>query len=324
MLDEVNRFTESEEPSSRDVNKNHESADYDKTFEDESSYKNFDKSSEQDNININISENSESFESELDLKRGNNSEKSENLRNIHRSNIINQSLTRFTTPIELQNSVNAEIGNIHKRSPLEVLAMVAEIESERLEHIRNNINYNRRNDFNDTQESTTYKRRPGRPRNITVNDPSFYHNIYRIPNIPENFREKSLFKKIKIENLYNVKDGEPQKIIIHKKKESESRDGADSSKSDLEISLDEFTIKKYGDIPESTFTTGWQDNVFVYFCPEEGCGKFFPSISRAKRHYIIHTEAKPYKCPNPGCNKRFSRKDNMNQHCRLHCKYANP
>lgn len=60
----------------------------------------------------------------------------------------------------------------------------------------------------------------------------------------------------------------------------------------------------------------------MYACPWEGCGKAFPSLSRIKRHYIIHTKLKPFKCLNKGCNRRFSRKDNMLQHYRVHCPFA--
>ncbi|KAM0688280.1 hypothetical protein COBT_000465 [Conglomerata obtusa] len=56
-----------------------------------------------------------------------------------------------------------------------------------------------------------------------------------------------------------------------------------------------------------------------YICPEPECKKTFPSLSRAKRHYIVHTGHKPYKCLNPECPKSFSRKDNMLQHYNKHC-----
>lgn len=74
--------------------------------------------------------------------------------------------------------------------------------------------------------------------------------------------------------------------------------------------------QKYDD---SVFTVKIEDDVKMYFCPEKNCKKKFPSLSRVKRHYIVHTGQKPYKCLNKFCKKAFSRKDNMLQHYRNHC-----
>ncbi|KAG0418973.1 Zinc finger C2H2 protein, partial [Dictyocoela roeselum] len=57
----------------------------------------------------------------------------------------------------------------------------------------------------------------------------------------------------------------------------------------------------------------------IYFCPFERCNRNFPSKSRIKRHFVVHTDDKPYKCLNPYCQKAFSRKDNMIQHYKSHC-----
>lgn len=80
---------------------------------------------------------------------------------------------------------------------------------------------------------------------------------------------------------------------------------------------------------EPKATTEYEDAKFNYnqekklfYCPWENCGKFFPSLSRIKRHYIIHTKEKPFKCLNKDCMRRFSRKDNMLQHYRVHCPFA--
>ncbi|KAH9385438.1 uncharacterized protein NEMAJ01_0334 [Nematocida major] len=61
----------------------------------------------------------------------------------------------------------------------------------------------------------------------------------------------------------------------------------------------------------------------VYKCTFQGCNKSFPSLSRMRRHYIIHTGAKPFKCLNSKCNKTFSRRDNMIQHYKGHCLHTN-
>lgn len=73
------------------------------------------------------------------------------------------------------------------------------------------------------------------------------------------------------------------------------------------------------DFDDSLFKMIGLDNKKVYTCPDASCNKIFPSLSRAKRHYIVHTGHRPFKCNNPLCNKYFSRKDNMLQHEKMHC-----
>lgn len=67
------------------------------------------------------------------------------------------------------------------------------------------------------------------------------------------------------------------------------------------------------------FQTIIENNEKFYICADADCNKKFPSLSRVRRHYIVHTGAKPYKCLNSECRKTFSRKDNMLQHYRNHC-----
>lgn len=90
----------------------------------------------------------------------------------------------------------------------------------------------------------------------------------------------------------------------------------------IKISLPEGAenVKSFNDFSESIFLLDPQKN--TYMCPVQGCNKEFPSLSRIKRHYIIHTDIKPFKCKNKECNRRFSRKDNMLQHYRMHCPYT--
>jgi Zinc finger, C2H2 type len=60
----------------------------------------------------------------------------------------------------------------------------------------------------------------------------------------------------------------------------------------------------------------------TYSCVYPRCTKSFPSLSRMRRHYVIHTGKKPFACLNPECPKTFSRKDNMLQHHKGHCTYT--
>lgn len=86
------------------------------------------------------------------------------------------------------------------------------------------------------------------------------------------------------------------------------------------VEVDSSGFKSFNDFDEGIFK--FDPNTKLFNCPWEDCDKAFPSLSRIKRHYIIHTDIKPFKCLNPGCNRRFSRKDNMYQHYRVHCPFA--
>ncbi|ELA42227.1 uncharacterized protein VICG_00626 [Vittaforma corneae ATCC 50505] len=87
------------------------------------------------------------------------------------------------------------------------------------------------------------------------------------------------------------------------------------------VEVDSSGFKSFNDFDEGIFR--FDPNTKLFNCPWEDCDKAFPSLSRIKRHYIIHTDIKPFKCLNPGCSRRFSRKDNMYQHYRVHCPFAN-
>lgn len=86
---------------------------------------------------------------------------------------------------------------------------------------------------------------------------------------------------------------------------------------ELNEKIDE--IEESQHVDDSLFHTRMENDVRMYLCPQRGCHKQFPSLSRVKRHYIVHTGQKPYKCLNESCRKTFSRKDNMLQHYRNHC-----
>lgn len=78
-------------------------------------------------------------------------------------------------------------------------------------------------------------------------------------------------------------------------------------------------IESFADFADSMFTFYTKGKTKVFECPKPGCFTELPSLSRIKRHYLIHTNLKPFKCPNPTCGKWFSRKDNMTQHFKTHC-----
>lgn len=117
----------------------------------------------------------------------------------------------------------------------------------------------------------------------------------------------SLYRKIKIRDIET-------QSIREKRMMSDPVASSRSSRSN--------PIKNFSDIDDLLFGSIESDGNCMYICPEKDCGKMFPSLSRVKRHYIIHTGAKPFKCLNARCPKKFSRKDNMLQHYKTHCKFS--
>ncbi|WUR04089.1 zinc finger C2H2 domain-containing protein [Vairimorpha necatrix] len=86
-----------------------------------------------------------------------------------------------------------------------------------------------------------------------------------------------------------------------------------------EISENE-TIKCFADFSDSMFSTRKSKGETMFCCADADCNVELPSMSRIKRHYLVHTDLKPFKCLSKKCTKKFSRKDNMLQHYRMHCK----
>lgn len=82
----------------------------------------------------------------------------------------------------------------------------------------------------------------------------------------------------------------------------------------------EGNIESFADFSDSMFGYKIRDQVKVFQCADPQCNVELPSLSRIKRHYLVHTNIKPFKCLSSKCTKRFSRKDNMLQHFRTHCK----
>lgn len=95
----------------------------------------------------------------------------------------------------------------------------------------------------------------------------------------------------------------------------------------------EYPLSEYDEngmrIDPATSAIDFRDELFVdpdnpggksFVCPKRPkCKKTFPSLSRAKRHFIVHLGIKPFKCENQNCPKTFSRRDNMLQHYHKHC-----
>lgn len=132
--------------------------------------------------------------------------------------------------------------------------------------------------------------------------PNGKDEMYYVPPTPVKRRQEEV-KEVRM----------PRKRSKVMKAEKET---SESSAAEVESS----GFKSFNDFDEDIFK--FDQATKMYICPRNDCDKAFPSLSRIKRHYIIHTDIKPFKCLNPGCFRRFSRKDNMLQHCRVHCQYA--
>ncbi|ADM11511.1 putative transcriptional activator [Encephalitozoon intestinalis ATCC 50506] len=102
-----------------------------------------------------------------------------------------------------------------------------------------------------------------------------------------------------------------------------SRDSESLSVSQEDSDTRKAGIESFADFETSMFPYKSKNGVKSYVCPYEGCTMELPTLSRIKRHYIVHTRLRPFKCLNKDCNKRFSRKDNMLQHYKIHCSYSN-
>ncbi|OAG31704.1 hypothetical protein NEDG_00179 [Nematocida displodere] len=96
-------------------------------------------------------------------------------------------------------------------------------------------------------------------------------------------------------------------------------------KENIEYGLDHSDLSEgFDDELDVNFPTIVVGGKKVFKCIFQGCRKFFPSLSRMKRHYIIHTGVKPFRCLNQSCDKSFSRRDNMIQHYKGHCVHSKP
>lgn len=124
----------------------------------------------------------------------------------------------------------------------------------------------------------------------------------------------------KIEKTKTIKNRPPKKEVFDGKKETRGRKKKVYTENDLD-SNDYVTYLDENNI-ERKFPINIINGKKNYLCPKEFCGRSFPSKSRIKRHYVVHTGEKPHKCLNRKCNKSFSRKDNMIQHYKNHCNFT--
>ncbi|KAI5168688.1 hypothetical protein PAEPH01_0334 [Pancytospora epiphaga] len=155
---------------------------------------------------------------------------------------------------------------------------------------------------------------------------------------PPNFTSKSSFEHLlevasleanKLSILRNSVYTNPQRVTvpilnenISSPRKKERRLSSDSAYdvSSSTIGQRSGPVRSFNDFDEGIFEFDKESG--MYSCPYPKCPKNFPSLSRIKRHYIIHTNIKPFKCPNKDCPRTFSRKDNMLQHYRVHCPYS--
>lgn len=104
--------------------------------------------------------------------------------------------------------------------------------------------------------------------------------------------------------------------------EARGEDGGSPDTSADEENVKGSGIESFADFETSMFTYRSRNGAKSYACPYEGCTMELPTLSRIKRHYIVHTKLRPFRCLNKDCSKRFSRKDNMLQHYKIHCSYS--
>ena len=132
---------------------------------------------------------------------------------------------------------------------------------------------------------------------------SYKENFFEPPNSP---------KRRPIDYLKELADSEASKMRNEQFNEKIRRQRLGKAEKNEMTAIVDNEVKSFNDFDEGIFV--FNPSTRRYMCPDQSCGKEFPSLSRIKRHFIIHTDIKPFKCQNKECNRRFSRKDNMLQH----------
>ncbi|KAI5191753.1 hypothetical protein NEMIN01_1644 [Nematocida minor] len=168
--------------------------------------------------------------------------------------------------------------------------------------------------MDDTQNGREYRRGAKNSPNVKKRKAAKVASNKYLPDYEDSFEEWeqqdsrmipfNILAKCAAKELKQLKRKKPEK----ENREQDSSEHASEGESEIM------------DIDFPCIVTG---NKKIYRCTFHGCSKEFPSLSRMRRHYIIHTGAKPFKCLSAKCNKSFSRRDNMIQHYKGHCSHAN-
>ncbi|KAI5185255.1 hypothetical protein NEHOM01_0713 [Nematocida homosporus] len=160
-----------------------------------------------------------------------------------------------------------------------------------------------REDLNYSEDSE--RSRPRRRSSSKQQSPS--ESDYDYPSLPDEPNRMASFNI-----LANCAAKELKLLSTHNADllEKENVESVEATYSDLE---DELNVE---------FPMVYVGGKKVFKCTFHGCKKVFPSLSRMRRHYIIHTGVKPFKCLNSECPKSFSRRDNMIQHYKGHCLFS--
>ncbi|KAF9762563.1 Zinc finger C2H2 protein [Nosema granulosis] len=166
--------------------------------------------------------------------------------------------------------------------------------------------------------SKIYERKSFSPVHEHQNEETV-EEIVKKPNVKRGRKPK---RKVAIEDIdaSSAQNEEQLSTPEHKKRTYRKRKQLEYVQNDNNSEVSDHThIESFADFADSMFSHHTRDKVKFFVCPEPGCYTELPSLSRIKRHYLVHTNLKPFKCLNPNCEKRFSRKDNMIQHFRTHC-----
>lgn len=185
---------------------------------------------------------------------------------------------------------------VYKKTALDYLSEIAEQENERI----NKKNYEKNSFSSDNiyveQLKELRRRRRDRRRNLDRLESDLDYSNHEL--------------------MYNTSPA----VFNRKRREHRKKAPRKSIVLIDSLSNEEEAIESFADFPDSMFASKTKNNTRVFCCANKECEVELPSLSRIKRHYLVHTSLKPFKCLNQKCDKRFSRKDNMLQHFRTHCK----